>query len=100
MEKIWTQSNAVSTRFLESGDFLRLSNLTVGYNFNSDDLPKFIKSLRLYATGQNLFVITPYSGFDPEVNTNNNFNGVPSFGIDYLAFPRARTYTLGLNVSF
>ncbi|MGX1023896.1 SusC/RagA family TonB-linked outer membrane protein [Psychroflexus sp. MBR-150] len=93
-------ANAVSTRFLESGDFIRLSNLTVGYNFDADLLPQYIKNLRIYATGQNLFVITPYSGFDPEVNTSNTFNGVPSFGIDYLSYPRARTYTLGINVSF
>jgi len=92
--------NAVSTRYLESADFLRLNNLTVGYNFKTDDLPKYIKNLRIFATGQNLFVITPYSGFDPEVNTENVLNGIPSFGIAYLPFPRARTYSLGLNVSF
>lgn len=93
-------ANAVSTRFLESGDFIRLSNLTIGYSFDTDSLPEFVKNMRLSITGQNLFVITPYSGFDPEVNTSNNFNGVPSFGIDYLSFPRARTFALGLNVSF
>ncbi len=91
---------AVSSRYLESGDFLRLNNLTLGYNFKQDKLPEFIRNLRLYATGQNLFVITPYSGFDPEVNTNKALNQIPSFGIDYLVFPRARTFTIGLSATF
>lgn len=92
--------NAVSTRYLESGDFLRLNNLTVGYSFKGTDLPKYVETLRVALTGQNLFVITPYSGFDPEVNTDATINGVPSFGIDYLAFPRARTFSVGLFASF
>lgn len=92
--------NAVSTRYLESGDYLRLSNLTVGYNFDKNKLPKYVSSIRIYATGQNLFVITPYSGFDPEVNTNKAADGVPSFGIEYQPYPRSRTYSFGVNVSF
>lgn len=88
----------VSTLFLEKGDFLRFQNLNIGYNFNLEG--KFIKSLRLSATGQNLFVITDYSGLDPEVNVNKALNGVPSLGIDYTAYPRARTYTLSLNATF
>lgn len=87
-----------STLFLEKGDFLRLSNLSVGYSFNQP--VKFIESLRLYATGQNLFVITKYKGFDPEVNTNKAVDDVPSFGIDYASYPRPRIFTLGLNVVF
>lgn len=91
----------LSTRDLESGDFLRLSNLTIGYTigsetFNSD----WIQSLRLYLTGQNLFVITPYSGFDPEVNKNKQVDDVPSFGIDYMAYPRSRGFLVGLNFNF
>jgi iron complex outermembrane receptor protein len=89
----------VSTRFLEKGDFLRLQNLSVGYNFDlgSND---FVKSLRMYANAQNLFVLTSYSGLDPEVNVNKSLNGVPSLGIDYTSFPRPRTLTVGLNVTF
>jgi TonB-dependent starch-binding outer membrane protein SusC len=92
--------NAVSTRYLESGDYLRLSNLTIGYNFKDNMLPKYVSSIKVYATGQNLFVITPYSGFDPEVNTNKGADGVPSFGIAYQPYPRSRTYSFGVNVSF
>lgn len=91
---------AVSSRYLESGDFLRLNNLSLGYTFQENELPDFIKNLRLYVTGQNLFVITPYSGFDPEVNTNKSLNQIPSFGIDYLVYPRARTFSFGLSATF
>ncbi len=89
----------VSTRFLEKGDFARLSNLTLGYNFS---LPEggFAKSVRLSLTGQNLLLFTNYSGIDPEVNTNKARDEVPSQGIDYLAYPSARIFTLGLNVGF
>jgi len=89
----------VSTRFLEKGDYLRLQNLTIGYNFKLKESSK-IKSLRFSATGQNLFVITPYSGLDPEVNTSNVQNNIPSLGIDYTSFPTPRTYTFGLNATF
>jgi iron complex outermembrane receptor protein len=93
-------AGAVSSRYLESGDFLRLNNLSLGYTFENDKLPEFIKNLRLYATGQNLFVITPYSGFDPEVNSGGSLNNIPSFGLDYLVYPRARTFTVGLSATF
>lgn len=88
-----------STRFLEKGDFVRLQNLTVGYTFNTGNW-KGINSLRLYLTGQNLLLFTGYTGFDPEVNTDKSLNGIPSFGIDYTAYPSARTISLGLNVGF
>ena len=91
----------LSTKDLKSGDFLRLSNLTVGYTLNSEDIKTdWIQSLRLYVTGQNLFVITPYDGFDPEVNKNKEVDGVPSFGIDYMAYPRSRGFLIGLNANF
>ncbi len=94
-------ANAASTRFLEKADFLRLSNLNVGYNFNQHFLDwAHLKSAKIYASGENLFVITGYSGFDPEVDSSTSFGGVSQFGIDYLSFPRATTITLGLNVSF
>lgn len=89
---------APSTRYLENGGFLRLANVTLGY---SPEV-KFaaIKTLRLYVTAQNLFVITDYSGFDPEVNTDKSFNGFPSLGIDYTQYPKARTFTIGVNATF
>ncbi|MEM7105135.1 MAG: SusC/RagA family TonB-linked outer membrane protein [Bacteroidota bacterium] len=93
-----TNAPDVSTRFLEKGDFLRLQNVTLSYNIapNSD----YISNIGLFVTGQNLFVITGYSGQDPEVNVNKQIDGVPSFGIDYTAYPRVRTFTFGANISF
>lgn len=94
---------AVSTRFLESGDFLRMQNLSLGYNVNLGE-SSFLKRLRFYANAQNLFVITNYTGLDPEVSTNpadfNLLNGLPTAGIDYTSYPRPRTFTIGLNASF
>jgi iron complex outermembrane receptor protein len=89
----------VSTRFLEKGDFLRLQNLSVGYSVNLKE-ESFLDGLRFSLIGQNLFVITPYSGLDPEVDTPSSLNNIPSAGIDYTSFPRATTVTFGLNASF
>ena len=90
-----------STRFLEKGDFVRLQNATVGYNVPLSGEGTF-KTLRLSLTGQNLFLITDYSGLDPEitVNTGDLGSGVPSRGIDWSGFPNPRTVTFGINASF
>jgi len=93
----------VSTRFLESGDFIRMQNATISYAWPLDD-EAFFSSLVLSVTGQNLFVITDYSGLDPEVSSQpaggDLLNGLPVFGIDYAAYPRPRTFTLGFNAKF
>ncbi|MEO5649184.1 MAG: SusC/RagA family TonB-linked outer membrane protein, partial [Ginsengibacter sp.] len=89
---------SVSTRFLEKGDFIRLSNATLGYTF--DMKGKTIKSLRVSATGQNLALFTKYSGLDPEVNIDHSIGGVPSRGFDYAGYPKPRTVILGINVGF
>jgi iron complex outermembrane receptor protein len=90
---------SVSTRFLEKGDFIRLSNASVGYSF---DIKKnsVIKSLSATVSGQNLLLITKYSGLDPEVNIDHNISGVPSRGFDYAGYPKPRTVSLGINVGF
>lgn len=95
-----SNSNALkaSTRYLEKGDYLRLNNLTLGYTLKGNN-PIF-KSLRFSLTGQNLFCITKFTGFDPEVNVDANINGVPSYGIEYTPYPSARTYTFGISASF
>ena len=89
----------VSTRFLEDASFLRLQNFTLGYNLRAENIA-FLSNARIFFTGQNVFVLTNYSGQDPEVNVNKAINDVPSFGIDYTPYPRARTFMLGVNVSF
>ena len=92
----------VSTRFLKDGAYLRLNNLSLGYNFNVEKLGinQWVKALRLSVTGQNIFVITKYDGFDPEVNADRQINGVLSYGIDFLSYPKARSILFGLNVTF
>ncbi len=92
----------VSTRYLKEGSWFRLNNLTLGYNFNLRNLgiEKWLTGLRVSVTGQNLFVITKYDGYDPEVNTDRTINGVSSYGIDYLSYPKARSIIFGVNVSF
>ncbi len=86
-----------SSRYVEDGDFVKLANATLSY-----DLGKVSKlsNVRLSLTGQNLLVITNYSGFDPEVNTVNLRNGIPSSGIEYIPYPSAKSFIFGLNVSF
>ncbi|MEJ7769361.1 MAG: hypothetical protein WKF89_16195, partial [Chitinophagaceae bacterium] len=95
-------SAPVSTRFLKDGSWLRLNNMALGYNFNTSSMGinKFISAIRLSVTAQNLFVVTKYNGFDPEVNTDRTVNGITSYGIDYLSYPKARSVIFGLNVSF
>lgn len=86
-----------SSRWIENGSFVRLQNLTVGYTF---DLPRFAfagRQTRAYLSGDNLWVSTPYTGYDPEVHTEA---GLASRGIDYLHYPRPRTITGGLHVAF
>lgn len=97
-----SNANVVSTRYLENGSFMRLNNATLGYNLNfaGSRLGNLIQRASLTLTGQNLFVISNYSGFDPEVNTGSASGGIQTFGIDRFTYPRARTFLLGLNVTF
>jgi iron complex outermembrane receptor protein len=97
-----TNPASVSTRYLKDGSFLRLNNVSLGYNFSPQALGigNWVTALRLSVTGQNLFVITDYDGYDPEVNTDRTVNSVTSYGIDYQSYPKARTVVFGLNVSF
>ncbi len=92
-------NNAVSTRFIEDGSYLRLKNLTVAYNVPVSISKKAaIKNLRVYATALNLITWTKYSGYDPEVAADPLSN--TALGRDYGVYPQARTYTVGLNATF
>ena len=88
-----------SSRWIEDGSFLRLQNMTIGYRFNMPSRMGFAagRSTRVYLSGDNLLLFTGYSGYDPEVFVDR---GLASRGIDYVAYPRARTFTLGANVQF
>lgn len=87
----------VSTRFLEDGDFLRLANLTIGYDFDVSNVGP-VSRFNVALTGQNLLLFTKYSGYDPEVNTDKSINGIPSLGIDYTAYPTPRTVSLQVRL--
>lgn len=83
---------------VEDASFLRLSNLTLGYTLPTRLVRKMrLDRLRFYFTASNLFVITKYSGYDPEVSTRGN-SLTP--GVDYGAYPRSRSYVFGMNLSF
>ena len=82
---------------VEDASYLRLSNLSIGYTFPRKALKKVgLQKLRFYFTGSNLFVWTPYTGFDPEVSTMGN-SLTP--GVDFGAYPRNRSFVFGLNVT-
>ncbi|MCO5237688.1 MAG: SusC/RagA family TonB-linked outer membrane protein [Chitinophagaceae bacterium] len=92
-----SNSAAASTRYLEKGNYLKMANLTLSYKVG--DIGNVIRNLNVSLTGQNLFIITKYTGFDPEVNTDGSSNGIPSLGIEYLPYPPARNILLGINFS-
>jgi iron complex outermembrane receptor protein len=92
-----TQPAIFSSRWIEDGSFLRLQNVTIGYTV---DLPAGLgrgRTARFYVSGDNLLLLTGYSGYDPEVHAQS---GLASRGIDYLSYPRARTVTTGVRFSF
>ena len=108
----WTSTNAsnsvpsatgyirghVYSRFIEDGSFLRLKNVTLGYTFPEKWTRKiYVSRLRIYASAQNLFCLTRYSGYDPEVNMRTS-PLMPSF--DWGAYPKSRTYLVGLELQF
>ncbi len=90
----FANSYRASDYFIEDGSFIRLQNISLGYKIPAFN---FIRNARFYISAQNLFVITKYKGFDPEVNNlgQNNLNR----GDDYDAYPRSKTFTAGINVA-
>ncbi|HEY4288644.1 MAG TPA: SusC/RagA family TonB-linked outer membrane protein [Puia sp.] len=91
-------SNIVlSDRYVENGNFLKLRNATLTYKIG--DIGQYVKNVSVYFTGSNLFVITKFKGFDPEVNVDKNYNNIPSRSIEYLPYPTPRILSAGVNVS-
>jgi iron complex outermembrane receptor protein len=88
---------AASTRFLESGNFFKLRNANLSYNIGN--IGAYVKNASVYVSGSNLFVITKFSGFDPEVNIDKSNNGYPSRSIEYIPYPTPRAIVVGLNFS-
>lgn len=85
-----------SDRFVEDGSYLRMKNILLAYNFPIKN-SKWMQSLRLYVSGQNLWTITDYSWWDPEVNSKGSDN---TMGIDHFSYPIPKSYTIGLNATF
>jgi TonB-linked SusC/RagA family outer membrane protein len=92
-----SNSAAPSTRYLEKGNYLKMGNATISYNVGN--VGTVLRGLNVSFTAQNLFVLTKYNGFDPEVNTDGGADGIPSLGIEYIPYPSARTFLLGVNFS-
>lgn len=93
-----------SSRWIQDASFLRLDKVTIGYNL-PNAATMGLRRARIYVSGQNLFVLTPYEGYDPEVNTNvdtgdTGFRSLsrPDRGIDYTIYPRPRTFTFGVEL--
>ena len=87
----------VMSDIVEDGSFLRLGTLTIGYTFPKRWLWKLkVDKLRVYVSGSNLFTLTGYTGYDPEVNVQKGLTP----GVDYNVTPRSRTYTVGINLNF
>jgi TonB-dependent starch-binding outer membrane protein SusC len=87
-----------SSRWIEDGSFLRLQNLTAGFTFDTPRVFGTARTARVYVAGDNLLLLTGYSGLDPEVHAG--IPGLQTRGVDYLSYPRARTLTAGLRVTF
>ena len=84
---------------VEDASFIRINNITLGYSLPAGIIKKLkITRLRIYGTVNNVAVITGYSGYDPEVNTRRDTPVTP--GVDYSAYPRSRTYIMGVNLTF
>ena len=94
-------SNSVITdQCVEDGSFLRLANLTIGYSLPDKWISKaHITKARIFFTASNLFVLTKYTGSDPEVDTGTKVNPL-AIGVDYSAYPKSRAFNFGLNLSF
>ena len=97
---ITTSTNTLqqTSQFVEDGSFIRLSNITLGYNLPLSLMKSWkISQARFYVSGQNLFVITKYKGFDPELSTTPNSSDV-AVGIDNSTYPAFRTFTVGVRL--
>jgi len=91
------EETAPNSYLLEDGSFFRLKNLQIGYTLPESLIGSLgVDSMRLYLQGTNLFTITEYSGYDPEIIRNNNLN----LGVDQRIFPFAKTLSIGTNIKF
>ncbi|MGV8094585.1 MAG: TonB-dependent receptor [Mangrovibacterium sp.] len=92
-------ANEVYSKFIEDGSYLRMKSITLGYTLPKKWTKRYlISKFRVYASAQNLFTITNYSGYDPEVSTRTRTTLTP--GVDWSAYPRSQVYSFGVDVQF
>lgn len=97
------RTRRVSTRWIYDASYIRLKNISLGYNVPREVLSKLkISKLRVFASAQNILTFTKYEGYDPEVNysSDGNVNSNRNLGLDYGSYPNAKSYTIGLNIGF
>lgn len=93
-----SSNRVISSRIVEDGSFLRLKTLTLGYTFPKAMIAKAgLSNVRLYLAGQNLWTLTSYSGYDPEVSVRNS---ALTPGLDFSSYPRSYTISFGVNLGF
>ena len=91
-------NHRTSDLFVESGDFVKLKNVTLGYTLPKQLTKKmYINNLRFFVSAENLFTITSYSGYSPEIGYTD---GNKQKGVDYAQYPQSRKFTFGLNLNF
>ena len=97
------QNARPSTRFLEDGSYLRLKNISIGYNFAGNSLQSLtkgvVKNFRVYVSAQNILTFTNYSGYDPEVGNRTPNNSLTN-GIDYFSYPQPKSFQVGIQAGF
>ena len=101
----YSEYGIVNSEFIEDASFLRLQTLTIGYTFPKSIIKYVgVSNIRVYFTGGNLFCIKGYSGLDPDVNVSpsadSSYSGFPTPNYDFRSYPKSRTFTFGLNVTF
>ena len=94
-------NDRLSDRYVEDGSYIRLKNITLGYTFPKRLLEKWrIENLRLYMNLQNLYTLTKYQGFDPEVGASTQDSTGLTFGVDNGRYPSPMTCSFGVNLTF
>jgi hypothetical protein len=92
-------NTSVSDRFVEDGSYLRIQNVSIGYNVPKHLAKKaMMASIRVYASAQNLYTFTKYTGYDPEIGAFNR--GITQMNIDNGHYPNPRSFTFGINAEF
>lgn len=96
-ESLANPTQSPSSRFIVKGNYLKMASLSLNYAIGN--IKNIIRDMQVNITGQNLFIITKYPGFNPETNFDASINGIPSLGIDAPHYPSSKTILVGLNFS-